>query len=360
MKIYLRRRGATVTGYGLVVGLISIVALASVTAVGDRTKGLFNVVGDNLNSVSSGQSAEQPQTCSNASVTLSHQMSVQSVSIPQNCNFVSVILVGAGGAFGNTSGGSGPDAGRGGNGGVVTAVLDLSGVSSMTARIGQAGQRATGSTTIGQGGWPDGGNGGERIPRTNSCWSSNGQSLGLTAGPSAGGGGRSELLLNGAIALIAGAGGGGGSASGEGGDAGGLNGSDGETRNSTGGAGATGSSGGNGGSRGSFFCEGANENGDGTGGTGSSGGDGGYGRTHVGGGGGGGLAGGGGAGGGASTTGGGGGGSSFADSGNAAILQSSLTATAERPDTAGQGGTDAAPTANDGRLVVTFSATLPD
>ncbi|GAB5389607.1 MAG: hypothetical protein Alpg2KO_25750 [Alphaproteobacteria bacterium] len=45
------RKGASLTGYGLIVGLISIVALTAVTNLGDNTRDLFTEVGGTLNEV---------------------------------------------------------------------------------------------------------------------------------------------------------------------------------------------------------------------------------------------------------------------------------------------------------------------
>ncbi|GAB5389880.1 MAG: hypothetical protein Alpg2KO_28480 [Alphaproteobacteria bacterium] len=46
-----KKRGVTASGYGLIVGLISVLALAAVTSVGDGTEELFTEVGTTLNEV---------------------------------------------------------------------------------------------------------------------------------------------------------------------------------------------------------------------------------------------------------------------------------------------------------------------
>ncbi|GAB5388915.1 MAG: hypothetical protein Alpg2KO_18830 [Alphaproteobacteria bacterium] len=51
MKYFGKKDGASLTGYGLIVGLISIVGLAAVTSTGSQTKGLFDRVGSTLNDV---------------------------------------------------------------------------------------------------------------------------------------------------------------------------------------------------------------------------------------------------------------------------------------------------------------------
>lgn len=48
------RRGATLTGYGLIVGLIAIVALVATTGIGSSVKGLFDETGGTLQSVVEG------------------------------------------------------------------------------------------------------------------------------------------------------------------------------------------------------------------------------------------------------------------------------------------------------------------
>ncbi|GAB5388183.1 MAG: hypothetical protein Alpg2KO_11510 [Alphaproteobacteria bacterium] len=53
-----KKRGVTAVGYGLLVGLIGVVALASITAIGDNTSSLFGEVSDQLESVST-QSGQQ-------------------------------------------------------------------------------------------------------------------------------------------------------------------------------------------------------------------------------------------------------------------------------------------------------------
>lgn len=47
----LRKRGVSLTSYGLIVGLISIVALAAVTGIGSNVDSLFTTVGDELGGV---------------------------------------------------------------------------------------------------------------------------------------------------------------------------------------------------------------------------------------------------------------------------------------------------------------------
>ena len=44
-------RGASLTGYGLVVGLIAVIAIGSITSVGDNVSSLFDTVGDDLDEV---------------------------------------------------------------------------------------------------------------------------------------------------------------------------------------------------------------------------------------------------------------------------------------------------------------------
>ena len=47
-KIFPRRKGASLLGYGLVVGLISVVALLAVTNIGDEVTRLFGSVSNSL------------------------------------------------------------------------------------------------------------------------------------------------------------------------------------------------------------------------------------------------------------------------------------------------------------------------
>ncbi|GAB5389956.1 MAG: hypothetical protein Alpg2KO_29240 [Alphaproteobacteria bacterium] len=51
------KRGVTLTGYGLLVGLIAIVALSAVTTTGDRVEGLFGEVSTTLVEAGGGSSA---------------------------------------------------------------------------------------------------------------------------------------------------------------------------------------------------------------------------------------------------------------------------------------------------------------
>ncbi|GAB5390301.1 MAG: hypothetical protein Alpg2KO_32690 [Alphaproteobacteria bacterium] len=56
-KIMRNRHGATLTGYGLVVGLIAIVAMSAVTGLGSQTESLFDDVATTLGDVSGTQTA---------------------------------------------------------------------------------------------------------------------------------------------------------------------------------------------------------------------------------------------------------------------------------------------------------------
>ncbi|GAB5387907.1 MAG: hypothetical protein Alpg2KO_08750 [Alphaproteobacteria bacterium] len=51
------KRGATLIGYGLVVGLISVLALAAITSTGDRVSTLFDSVSGEMQAVNEGASA---------------------------------------------------------------------------------------------------------------------------------------------------------------------------------------------------------------------------------------------------------------------------------------------------------------
>ncbi|GAB5390300.1 MAG: hypothetical protein Alpg2KO_32680 [Alphaproteobacteria bacterium] len=59
-------RGATLTGYGLVVGLIAIVALSAVTGLGSQTESLFEDVATTLGDVSGTQTAAAPAPSASA------------------------------------------------------------------------------------------------------------------------------------------------------------------------------------------------------------------------------------------------------------------------------------------------------
>jgi len=48
------RRGASLTGYALVVGLIAVVAIAATTRIGEEITELFGLVGEDLDSVADG------------------------------------------------------------------------------------------------------------------------------------------------------------------------------------------------------------------------------------------------------------------------------------------------------------------
>ncbi|GAB5388153.1 MAG: hypothetical protein Alpg2KO_11210 [Alphaproteobacteria bacterium] len=51
------RRGASLTGYGLIVGLIAIIALGSLTSIGSQTTGLFGTVSGRMDQVVNGPSS---------------------------------------------------------------------------------------------------------------------------------------------------------------------------------------------------------------------------------------------------------------------------------------------------------------
>ena len=50
------RRGASLTGYGLVVGLIAVIAIVATSNVGSQVTSLFSDVGDTLTDTASGVS----------------------------------------------------------------------------------------------------------------------------------------------------------------------------------------------------------------------------------------------------------------------------------------------------------------
>jgi Flp pilus assembly pilin Flp len=54
MSLTRRRRGASLTGYGLVVGLIAVAALAATGQVGDTVSALFGTVGDDMDAAAAG------------------------------------------------------------------------------------------------------------------------------------------------------------------------------------------------------------------------------------------------------------------------------------------------------------------
>ncbi|GAB5388841.1 MAG: hypothetical protein Alpg2KO_18090 [Alphaproteobacteria bacterium] len=54
MRLPENHRGASVTGYGLIVGLISVLALGAISTSGEQVNELFNTVGDEMGSVVTG------------------------------------------------------------------------------------------------------------------------------------------------------------------------------------------------------------------------------------------------------------------------------------------------------------------
>lgn len=330
------KRGATLTGYGLIVGLIAIVGLVSVTSIGDQVTALFGEVGDELGAVVDGESSAAAPTASAtplfsftshtftscgqtgtdgpslsdcqmeysgqpfASDTSQFNITTpgfQTFTIPETGTYRFTVD--------GAEGGRSRPATDGGMGGRVVGEIDLTQGEVITLVVGQMGEGfdqgggPINGTFFATGGFNGGGGTGHNTDRCSNC-------------SHASGGGASDVRIGGtALAnrvLVAGGGGGGSTEQSSdtdlriGGDGGGLTGGDGESPNGplSGGRGGTQSAGGLGGNQ---F---ANEDNNGTDG---SLGQGGRGNRNDAGGGGGGYFGGGGGG----DNGSGGGGSSFAD-----------------------------------------------
>ncbi|GAB5389658.1 MAG: hypothetical protein Alpg2KO_26260 [Alphaproteobacteria bacterium] len=64
-----KQRGATTSGYGLIVGLVAIIGLAAVTSTGGNVTQLFNDVGDSLSDVAEVNFSISPSSASNMDIS---------------------------------------------------------------------------------------------------------------------------------------------------------------------------------------------------------------------------------------------------------------------------------------------------
>lgn len=133
MKFLKKKKAATLTGYGLLVGLIAVTGIAAITNMGEQVTTLFSSVGNKLENVEtsgvsgsggSGSGGGGP-TCSASPETFPHNSgevgATTSFVIPAGCNTVTISVKGAGG--GGLSGGA-ANGGDGGNGEVVLTFSD--------------------------------------------------------------------------------------------------------------------------------------------------------------------------------------------------------------------------------------------
>ncbi|GAB5388691.1 MAG: hypothetical protein Alpg2KO_16590 [Alphaproteobacteria bacterium] len=137
-------RGAAVTPYGLVVGLIAVVGLAAVTTVGSSVNSLMTEVADKTGDAVDGQiepdatpAPSVSATC-NASDQIFDSAGQYSISVPANCGTMTVLAWGAGGGGGNDQNNSGLNP-RGGAGAFVTADITVSSSDVITAFVGGGG-----------------------------------------------------------------------------------------------------------------------------------------------------------------------------------------------------------------------------
>ncbi|GAB5389167.1 MAG: hypothetical protein Alpg2KO_21350 [Alphaproteobacteria bacterium] len=138
------RRGASVSSYGLVVGLISVVALAAVTSVGDNVNVLMTEVADTTQEVVDEQIAASATPTPTPAATCSQPDDVfassgsNTVTVPANCTTLVVFAWGAGGGGGNDNNSSSSDT-RGGGGAYVTASLSVTPGASIQVNVGEGG-----------------------------------------------------------------------------------------------------------------------------------------------------------------------------------------------------------------------------
>ncbi|GAB5388606.1 MAG: hypothetical protein Alpg2KO_15740 [Alphaproteobacteria bacterium] len=157
------KNGVSLLSYGLVVGLISVVALTTVTSVGSSTDGLFTDVSTTLDDVITGGSAGAESAaasptpdiaCSAVSQSFNTAgASLQTVPVPAGCEIAEVKLWGAGGgSYGFNC--TGCEAG--GPGGFTSATIPVTPGSNIFVAVGIAGARTNSGSA---GGWPGGGTG---------------------------------------------------------------------------------------------------------------------------------------------------------------------------------------------------------
>ncbi|GAB5388903.1 MAG: hypothetical protein Alpg2KO_18710 [Alphaproteobacteria bacterium] len=190
------KRGASLLSYGLVVGLISVVALSAVTQIGSQGSNLFDTVGQSLNDVTSGQvggaagsGGGNPEDtgCTPGDTVFTTPGGPYSFDLASDgdadCPVVTVLAWGGGGA-GAGGVGTGSSA-VGGAGGFVSAVL-ASGVvdAGLQIHVGGGGAAVTEDFTV----------------------ISTGQNFQATVG--SGGGGSAVLNSVGSEIIVAGGGGG--------------------------------------------------------------------------------------------------------------------------------------------------------
>lgn len=121
-------RGASLLSYGLVVGLISVVALVTVTSVGSSVKTLFVEVGDTVGSAGEEQaqgagagSGSNPNAACSASTWSLTSAGSTTYTVPSGCFQIEVTVIGGGGAGGGWSSGTG-NSGAGSSFGSSTVV----------------------------------------------------------------------------------------------------------------------------------------------------------------------------------------------------------------------------------------------
>ncbi|GAB5390015.1 MAG: hypothetical protein Alpg2KO_29830 [Alphaproteobacteria bacterium] len=201
------RRGASLLSYGLIVGLISVVALATVENVGGSVTGLFGVVDGQLTSVTGGggSGSDAPDTVPGKQV-LTFTGSDQSFDVPDDAEQIEVRMWGAGGGGG--AHGQGPAA-YGGAGGYTEAQLAVTPGETLTVIVGGGGTTlasltSSGGNNCGGPSIPGGYGGGGSVEGSN------------TTGSGGSGGGRSAIR-RGSDELVTAGGGSGGNACGGGG-----------------------------------------------------------------------------------------------------------------------------------------------
>ncbi|GAB5387766.1 MAG: hypothetical protein Alpg2KO_07340 [Alphaproteobacteria bacterium] len=138
-----RQRGATGLGYGLMIGLVGIVALGSITTVGTNVVSLFDRVATDINGGGQGpqgqagseqaQSSPQPPACTPGTAVFSTPTESENFAVSAmdpNCTTLGFAMWGGGG------GGGAP---RGGSGGYVTGTLPIDTGATYAVYVGSAG-----------------------------------------------------------------------------------------------------------------------------------------------------------------------------------------------------------------------------
>ncbi|GAB5388501.1 MAG: hypothetical protein Alpg2KO_14690 [Alphaproteobacteria bacterium] len=152
-----RRRGVSLVSYGLLVGLIGVIALLAITGIGNNVTSLMTSTADSMSTAAGGAgagvAAGSGGSCSAAKQVITFTGSSQSITVPAGCTQLNAKLWGAGGG----PSGACQNCGSSGAGGFTNAVIPVSEGQQLTIVAGGAGLPAQSGLTPGS--FPGGGDG---------------------------------------------------------------------------------------------------------------------------------------------------------------------------------------------------------